>query len=165
MLPPSSTEMASGPRRETKVAPPAADLPPPLNQTPASARMRTTAAMRQRGCRLMNACSLFEFGIGNLLPLAVIFDVKDAEVVPELKAGDGMRDQGLRPLVPGVDEVILCVHLVLGLGPAEVGQKVLFLNAALGEFHADFADFEIAFGLVERAPAVAHLEFDFVGAQ
>src|SRR5580765_2792152 len=115
MLPPSSTEMASGPRRAAKVAPPTADLPPPLNQTPASARMKTAPAMRQRGCRLMNAFSLFEFGIGNLLPLAVIFDVKDAEVVPELQAGDGVRDQRLRPLVPGVDEVILRVHLVLRL--------------------------------------------------
>src|SRR6185503_4500946 len=162
MLPPSSTEMARGPRRATKVAPPAADLLPLLNQMPASARMRTIAAMRQRGCRLMKACSLFEFGIGNLLPLAVVFDVKDAEVVPELQAGDGVRDQGLRPLVPGVDEVILRVHLVLRLGPAEVGQKVLFLDTALGQFHADLADLEIAFGLVERAPAVAHLEFDFV---
>src|SRR5262245_49782274 len=165
MLPPSSTEMASGPRRATNVAPPAVDLPPLLSQTPASARMRTTPAMRQRGCRLMNARSLFEFGIGDLLPLAVVFDVKDAEVVPELQAGDGVRDERLRPLVPGVDEVILRVHLVLRLGPTEVGQKVLFLDAALGEFHTDLADFEIAFGLLERAPAVAHLEFDFIGSQ
>src|SRR5881394_111633 len=165
MLPPSSTEMASGPRRATKVAPLAADLPPLLNQIPASARMRTTPAMRQRGCRLMNAWSLFEFGIGNLLPLAVVLDVNDAKVIPELKAGDGMRDQGLCALVPGADEVILCVHLVLRLGPAEVGQKVLLLDSALGEFYADLADFEVAFGLVKRAPAVAHLEFDLVGAQ
>src|SRR5206468_6568943 len=165
MLPPSSTEMASGPRRATKLAPPAADLPPLLNQMPASTRMRTTPAMRQRDCVLMNVRILVEFGIGYLLPLAVVLDVKDAEVVPELQAGDGVRDQRLRPLVPGVDEVILRVHLVLRLGPAEVGQEVLFLNTALGEFHTDFADFEISFGLVERAPAVAHLEFDFVGAQ
>src|SRR6266540_6106458 len=133
MLPPSSTEMASGPRRATKLAPRAADFPPPLNQMPASTRMRTTPAMRQRGCVLMNVWILVEFGIGDLLPLAVVFDVKDAEVVPELQAGDGVRDQRLRPLVPGVDEVILRVHLVLRFGPAEVGQEVLFLNTALGD--------------------------------
>src|SRR5213592_4323776 len=113
MLPPSSTEMASGPRRATKVEPLPADLPPPLNQTPVSTRMRTTPAKRQRGCVLMKVWILVKFGIRYLLPFPVVFDVKDAEVVPELQAGDGVRDQRLRPLVPGVDEVILRVHLVL----------------------------------------------------
>src|ERR1051325_4890509 len=132
---------------------------------PARARTSTTPAMRQRGCFLMNATSLFEFGIGHLLPLAVVLDVKDAEVVPELQSGDGVRDQRLRALIPRINEVILRVHLVLRLGPAKIGEKVLFLDAALGEFHADLADFEIALRLVERAPAVAHLEFDFVRSQ
>src|SRR6266513_5569619 len=164
MLPPSRTEMSSGPRRAVNVAPLFADLPPPLSQTTASARSRMSAPMRQRGCFLMKARRLFEFGMGGLLPLTVVLDVKDSEIVTELQPGDSMADKRLRELVLRTRQVILRVHLVLRLGPAQFRQQVLLFHPAFGDFHADFADFIVALGLIESAPAIAHLEFDFVGA-
>src|SRR5256884_8625138 len=165
MLPPSSTEISSGPRRAVKVALWPADLPPLLSQMTASARTRMSAPMRQRGCFLMSARILFEFGIGHLLPLAVVLDGQDSQIVPELQPGDGMADQGLGALVLRTDQIVLRVHLVLRLGPAQFCQQVLLFYPAFGDFHADFADFIISLGLIEGAPAVAHLQFDFVRAQ
>src|SRR5438045_2957164 len=130
MLPPSSTEMASGPRRTTKLAPPTADLPPPLNQTPASARMRTTPAMRQRGCRLMNFRILFGFDIRDILPPSVVFDMENPHVDPKLQPGNRVAHQCLRALVLGIDQIVLRIHLILGLGAAQLGKEVLFLDTA-----------------------------------
>src|SRR5438552_785143 len=161
MLPPSSTEMSSGPRRATKVAPPAADLPPLLNQTPASANMRMTAAIRQRGCRLMRFKKLICFDIRDLLPPSVVFDVKYSHVDPKLQPGNGVPHERLRALVLGVDQIILRIHLVLGLGAAQFGQEVLLLDTALGDFHAHLANLIVSFGLVQRPPAIAHLQLDF----
>src|SRR6266516_361435 len=162
MLPPSSTEMASGPRRATKVAPLRADSPPSLNQIPARARMRTTPAMRQRDCRLMNLRILFWFDICDLFPPTVGFDVEYSHVDPKLQPGNGVAHQCLRALVLGVDQIILRIHLVLGLGSTQFGQKVLLFDTALGDFDADLADLIVSFGLVERSPAIADLQLDFV---
>src|SRR5438477_9396611 len=164
MLPPSRTEMSSGPRRAVNVAPLFADLPPPLSQTTASARSRMSAPMRQRGCFLMKTRRLFEFGMGGLLPLTVVIDIKDSDIVPELQPRDGVADERLRELVLRTRQVILRVHLVLRLGPAQLRQQVLLFHPAFGDPTADFADFIIPLGLIEGAPAIAHLEFDFVGA-
>src|SRR2546426_5965709 len=161
MLPPSSTEMGSGPRRATKVAP-VGDLPPPLNQRPASARMRTTPAMRQRGCRLMNFKMLFWFDIRDLLPPSVVFDVEYSHVDPKLQPGNRVAHQRLRALVLGVDQIVLRIHLVLGLGATQLGQEVLLFDTALGDFDADLADLIVSFRLVECSPAIAHLQLDFV---
>src|SRR5437660_566370 len=122
MLPPSRTEMSSGPWRAVNVAPLFADLPPPLSQTTASARMRTTAPMRQRGCFFMKTRTLFEFGMGGLLPLTVVLDVKDSEIVPELQSGNSVADERLSALVFGIDQIVLRVHLVLCLGPSQFRQ-------------------------------------------
>ncbi len=73
-----------------------------------------------------------------------------------------MRHQRLGALVLGIIQRILRVHLVLRLGAAQIGQQVLFLDAALGEFDADFADLVIALGLVQRAPTVPDLELDLI---
>src|SRR3989442_457098 len=162
MLPPSSTEMASGPRRATKVAPLPADLPPPLNQTPAIARMRTTPAMRQRGCRLIKLRILFWFDIRDLLPPSVVFDVEYSHVDPKLQPRNGVAHQCLRALVLGADQIVLRIHLVLGFGSTQFGQEVLFFDTALGDFDADLADLIVSFGLVECSPAIAHLQLDFV---
>src|SRR5439155_22628375 len=154
-----------GPRRAVNVAPLVADLRLPCTRNAARATIRMIAPIRQRGCRRMKAMILFGFGIGDFLPLTVFLDEQNAEVIPEHEPGDGVSDQRLGELVFGADQVVLRVHLVLGLGSAEFGQEILFLHAPFGDFDADFADFVVAFGLVEGAPAVADIEFDLIGLQ
>src|SRR5882672_1271574 len=94
----------------------------------------------------------------HFLPLAVVFDVKNAHAIPKLEPGNSMRYQRLRPLVLRVNQGILGVHLVLGLGAPKLSQKVLFFHASFREFHANLADLIIALGLIERAPALSNLE-------
>src|SRR5881296_4449352 len=115
MLPPSSTEMGSGPRRATKVAPPALDLPLPLNQTAASARMRTTPARRQRDCRLRNANTLFWFDICDLLPPPVVFDVEYSHIDPKLQPGNRVPHHCLLRLVFRMVQTVLGFNLFLRL--------------------------------------------------
>src|SRR5439155_21133882 len=162
MLPPSSTLMSRGPRRTANVAPLFADLPPLLSRTNARARMSAIAPKRRRGCLLAKAEILFWFGIGDLLPLTVLLDVENSRVHPELEPGDGMADEGLGALIFRADEIILRVHLVLGFGATEFGEQVLLFDSALGEFDTNLVDLIVSFGLVERPPTVAHLQFDLV---
>src|SRR5204862_2493802 len=103
MLPPSSTEISSGPRRAVKVALWPADLPPLLSQMTAGARTRMSAPMRQRGCFLMSARILFVFGIGHLFPLAVVLDGQDCQILPELQPADGIASEGMWAVVLGAE--------------------------------------------------------------
>ena len=128
----------------------------------ATATTTAAAASRQRGCALRKFNEPLEIAILQFPPLPVVLDVKNSHVRPELQPRDGVADERLGALVLGGDQIVLRIHLVLRFGAAEFSEKVLFLDAPFGEFHAEFADFVIPLGLVQRAPAVAHLEPDFV---
>src|SRR5438552_1387089 len=158
MLPPSSTVMSSGPRRAAKVAPLAVG-PPPLRShiRPRATASKAAAPMRQRGRDFREARRLLGFCIGKLFPLTVVFDVKNPQIVPELQAGYGVADQRLRALVSRIGQIVLGVHLVLRPRPPQLSQQVLLFNPPLGQFYADLADFIIALGLVQSAPAIADL--------
>ena len=73
-----------------------------------------------------------------------------------------MSDHGLRELVFRTAEIILRVDLVLSFGPPEFGQEILFFDTAFSEFDANLADFVVSFGLIECAPAIAHLQLDVI---
>ena len=73
-----------------------------------------------------------------------------------------MGHQGLNALVLRFIQRILRVHLIEGIGPAQIGPQILLLDAPLGELHADLADLVIAFGLVQGTPTVPDRELDFV---
>src|SRR5712671_7782094 len=110
----------------------------------------------------MNFAALLSFCILNFLPLAIVFNVENAQVVPELEPGNGVRDESLSKLVLRVTQGILRIHLIQSLGTPKFGQQILLLDAPLRELYPDLADRIIALGLVERAPTVPHLELDVV---
>src|SRR2546429_8585053 len=101
---------------------------------------------------------LFSACMPHFLPLAVVLDVKNAHAIPKLEPGDSMSYERLGALILGVNQGILGVHLVLGLGAAKVSQEILFFHAPFGEFDAHLADLVVPFGLIERAPAIPNLK-------
>src|SRR5690242_2702930 len=105
---------------------------------------------------------LTSFSISSFLPLSVIFDVQNAQIIPKLEPSDRMRDQGLCALVFRIAEIVLCINLVLGFGSAQLGQQVLFFNTAFGQLDADLANLIVPFGLIESAPAIPNLQLDTI---
>src|SRR5437870_10263261 len=116
MLPPSSTVISSGPRRAVNVAPLLVDLLPGISQSSANRKTAQATTRRQRGCDLINAQILPVTCIGDLLPLAIVLNVQNAQIIPKLEPGDGVADQGLGTLVSGIGEIVLGINLILRPG-------------------------------------------------
>src|ERR1041385_7970015 len=98
----------------------------------------------------------------NFFPLSVVPYVKNTQIVPKLEACNRVADKGGSELIFGVDQGVLRVHLILGLGARQFCQKVLFFDAAFSELDANFTDLVSALGLVESSPTVANLDLNFV---
>ena len=98
----------------------------------------------------------------DLLPLAVVFDVKDAHAVPEPQAGDGVPHQGLGPLVQRIDESFWASTWSCACARPSSASRSCSSTRRSAVFTLIETDLVGALGLFESAPAVAHLELDFV---
>src|SRR5688572_14949140 len=90
--------------------------------------------------------NLLRTSIFDVLPLAIVLDIKDPHVVPKLQARDCMSHERQSPLIFRVIQSILGVDLVLCLRAAELGEEVLLFDAAFGDLNADQADLIAALG-------------------
>lgn len=97
--------------------------------------------------------------------MSVLCDIKNSHIAPELKSGNGMLDKSARPAIAGIDQILPRIDEVAGGAASKFGEQLLLFDPAEAEVDAEFADFEIAFGFVERAPSLADIELDFIHGQ
>src|SRR6266550_189236 len=115
--------ISSGPRRATNVGVLPKDLAlPPQSKNPSAANKIAPAIKRHRGWRRTNFKMLLSFCMLNFLPLAVILDVKNAQIIPKLEPGNRVADECRGALVFRVNQGVLRVHLILGFGAGKLRQ-------------------------------------------
>src|ERR1043166_5975208 len=162
VLPPTNTMIGSGPRRAVKVEPGLTVLPRVKSRTVSTTTTAASASSQRGACRIrVLIFAIVDLNI-RVFPLPVFFNKQNSHVIPELQPGDGMANQCLRAQIFLRNQIVLRVHLVPRRAPSQFGAQILFLHPAPGEIDSNFRDFIIAFGLVEIAPVVAHLQFDLV---